>query len=402
VNPFATLRRHRNFRFFWTGQTVSLVGTWMQGMAIGWLALELSNSAFIVGLVAAAGSLPILLFSLPAGVLADRTNKLRTLRLLQLLMATEAALLWWFTWSGNITISWLVLLAAANGIISAFEIPVRQALVIDLVGRQDLSGAIALNSSGFNLARVVGPSIGALVIAKAGIAWCFGINTLSYVAVLGGLQLIRLPAWVPPVVRESPMQGIVQGVRYMRDTPAVNALMQLVLVFSVMGIPFLTLMPVVARDRLGLGAGGYGLLLACVGLGGLAGALSLAAVGDRFRRGRLLAGASVAFAGLLLVFAFTTVTALAAPLLFAVGFAMIVNNALSNAMLQSLVPDALRGRMMAAYSFVVVGMSQVFGAFLAGAIARTVGVGAAIGVGAVVMLVYAWKVFSPRGELRRL
>ncbi|MEO5569172.1 MAG: MFS transporter, partial [Gemmatimonadaceae bacterium] len=264
ANPFRTLR-HRNFRLFWSGQTLSLIGTWMQTMATGWLALELSNSALLVGLVASASSLPILLFSLHAGVVADRVDKLKAVRLCQTLLALEAGVLWWFTASGNITIGWLIALAATNGLISAFEIPARQALVIDLVDRSELSGAIALNSSGFNLARVVGPGIGAVVIARWGIAACFGVNAVSYIAVLVGLFMMKIPRRVPTVARVSPLDGIKELLRYMRDTPQVNALMKVVAVFSVLGIPYLTLMPVVARRVLHLGAGGYGLLLACVG-----------------------------------------------------------------------------------------------------------------------------------------
>src|SRR5439155_1686302 len=189
LNPFQTLQRHRNFRLFWFGQTLSLIGTWMQSMAQGWLALELSNSAFLVGLVASASSFPVLVLSLNAGVLVDRTDKLRLVKITQTLLALQAATLWRFTWSSHITIGALLALATANGLITAFEVPARQSLVIELVGRDDLPGAIALNSSGFNLARVVGPSIGALVIAQLGISWCFGVNALSYVTVLVGLFL---------------------------------------------------------------------------------------------------------------------------------------------------------------------------------------------------------------------
>src|SRR3954462_689909 len=213
-NPFRTLR-HRNFRLFWIGQTVSLIGTWMQTMATGWLALQLSNSALIVGLVASASSLPVLLFSLHAGVIVDRVDKLKTVRICQTLLACEAAVLWWFTVSGRITIPWLVTLAAFNGLGGALEIPARQSLVIELVGRQELHGAIALNSSGFNLARVVGPGIGAVVIAKAGISACFGVNALSYVAVLVGLFMIKLPAREVQAVRISPLDGIRELLRFM-------------------------------------------------------------------------------------------------------------------------------------------------------------------------------------------
>src|SRR5688500_16101009 len=193
LNPFRVLVRHRNFRIFWTGQTLSLIGTWMQQMAIGWLALELSDSAFLVGLVASIGSLPILLFSFHGGVLADRHDKLRIVTIAQTLLLVEASLLWLLTWTGGMTVGWLLALAAFAGCVSAVEIPARQALIVELVGRDELHEAIALNSSGFNLARIVGPAVGAVVISSLGLAWCFGVNALSYLTVLAGLFMLRLP-----------------------------------------------------------------------------------------------------------------------------------------------------------------------------------------------------------------
>ncbi|MDB4876894.1 MAG: protein of unknown function DitE [Gemmatimonadetes bacterium] len=400
LNPFQTLQRHRNFRLFWFGQTLSLIGTWMQVMAQGWLALKLSNSAFVVGFVAAAQSFPVLLFSLNAGVVVDRTDKLRLVKVAQTLLGVEAAALWWLTWSGHVTVGWLVAMASINGLITAFEIPARQSLVIELVGRDDLPGAIALNSSGFNLARIIGPSIGAIIIAKLGLAWCFGVNALSYAAVLAGLFLIKLPAWTPPEHLIAPMDGIREGIRYMRDTPAVAALMRLVAVYSVLGTPYLTLMPVMARDRLGLDAAGYGALLACVGIGGVSGALFLAAIGDRIQRGRMLRVSSFAFGGALLVFSLVRSASLAYPILLGVGFSMILNGAVANATLQHLVPNELRGRMMAAYSFINVGLSSVAGSLIGGTIAHLIGVSWAIGAGAAVMLVYSYWVFQRKSELR--
>lgn len=400
VNPFRVLQRHRNFRIFWSGQTLSLIGTWMQTMAQGWLALELTDSAFHVGLVATVQSLPILLFSLHAGVLVDRTDKLRLVRIAQGLLLLEATLLWWLTFTGNITIGVLLALAAVHGIVSAVEIPARQSLMIDLVGRDDLHAAIALNSSGFNLARIVGPSFGALVIAQLGIAWCFGLNALSYLAVLGGLLMVKLPPWERIVAVVSPGEGIREGIRYLLGTPDVRALMRMVTVFSILGIPYLTLMPVIARDQLGLRAGGYGLLLSCVGLGGLTGALFLAAVGNRFSRARLLRSASIAFAALLVVFSFVELPVVAYPMLFLTGFTMIMNNAVANAILQQVVPDEMRGRLMSAYSLVVVGLSQVVGAFTAGVLARAFGTGWAVGGAAGLMLVYAVWAFHVRKDLR--
>jgi MFS family permease len=390
LNPFRTLQRHRNFRLFWFGQTLSLVGSWMQSMAQGWLALELSNSAFVVGLVAAVGSLPILLFTLQAGVIVDRVPKLRLVKLMQSLLLVEATLLWWFTWSGHITIPWLLVLAAASGFCGAFEIPARQSLIVNLVAREDLQGAIALNSSGFNLARIVGPALAAVVIANFGLAWCFGLNALSYLAVLVGLAMIRLPEGVdvPVAATTSRLSGFMEGLRYMRHTRPVFELMKLVGVYAVLGAPYLTLMPVVARDKLGIGAGGYGVLLSCVGAGGVAGALVLAGVGANVRRGRALLASGYGYCVLLVAFAFARSEFGAGIVLFMTGFMMIVTNALANGLLQTLVPDAFRGRLMAAYSFTVVGLAQVVGAFAGGAIARAIGVDFAIGICAALMLAY--------------
>ena len=402
-NPFAVLQQHKNFRLFWLGQTLSLVGSWMQTMAQGWLALELTNNPLMVGLVAAASSLPIVLLSIFAGVVVDRTDKLRLVTIAQALLLLEATALWGLTWSGHMTIAWLVFLAVVAGVVSAFEIPARQSLVIELVGREHLRSAIALNSTGFNIGRVIGPSLAALVIARAGIAWCFAVNALSFLAVLIGLLLIRLPpgSTLPSAtLLQSPLDGVREGLRYIRDTPLVRALIRLIAVYAVLGVPYLALMPVVAREMLGLGPGGYGLLLASVGIGGLSGALWLASRSDLGHgRGRLLAASSFVFGVLLIAFSFVRASEVAYAMLLAVGFTMIVNNAVSNALLQHMVPDAMRGRIMAAYSFIVVGLSQTVGAFGAGAVARVFGVHWAIGGAAAMMLAYAVWSFRRVPEL---
>ena len=393
LNPFAVLARHRNFRLFWIGQTLSLIGTWMQSMAQGWLALELTNNAFLVGLVASVGSLPIVLFSMHAGVLADRYERLRLVKICQTLLLIEAAILWWITWSGHVTIAWLLAIAAFAGAVNSVEIPSRQSLVVELAGRDDLPQAIALNSSGFNLARIVGPALAALVIAKLGIAWAFALNALSYLAVLVGLFRVRLSPWRPSAQLVRPLDGIRESFTYMRDTPLVASLMKLVTVYSVLGVPYLTLMPVFARNRLGLGAGGYGLLLACVGIGGLVGALALAARSGAQPGSRTLRVSTLSYPIVLLLLSTLTSPWLAYFALFFVGMAMIANGAIANSMLQHSVPDALRGRLMAAYSFVVVGLAQTLGSFLAGALARVLGVQWAIALGAAGMLGYASYVF---------
>jgi MFS family permease len=402
INPFRVALRHRNFRLFWIGQTLSLIGTWMQTMGQGWLALELTNSAFLVGLVATASSIPILFFTMPAGAIVDRSDKLRIVRIAQVAFLIEASTLWALTLTHRITIEWLLALAFIGGLIAAIEIPARQAMMIDLVGRDDLPDAIALNSSGYNLARVVGPGIAAAVIAHLGIAWCFFLNAASFGAVLAGLFMMRLPPFVPQRSRTSPWQGVVQVMRYMRDTREIRSLMLMVTVYSILGAPVLALMPVVAREMFGLGAGGYGLLLSFLGIGGLAGALGLAAIGDRVSRTRLLTVASMLWPALLMVFSFTRVPWIGYALLLVIGCVMILNGAISNGLLQAIVPDEFRGRIMAAYGLVVVGLSQVVGAFTGGVIAHAVGVDTAIFATALLMAGYGVWAFFQRPELRGL
>src|SRR6266566_2751436 len=399
VNPFRTLQVHRNFRLFWTGQTVSLIGTWMQQVGQGWLALELTNSAFLVGVVAAAGSFPVLLLSLYGGVVADRRSKLRIVIICQALLLVEAAALWWFTWSGRIGIHWLLTLTTLGGVISAFEIPARQSLIVELVSREDLVDAIALNCGGFNLARIIGPSIAAIVLAKLGLSWCFGVNALSYLAVLGNLARIRLPAWTPVQHLVSPYEELKQGLRYIRSSRSVAGLMGVIGVYSIFGFQYLSMMPVIARDVLHTGASGYGFLLTFVGIGALTGALSLAGLGGRIRRGRLFNATAYAFAGLTILFSLMRSVHLAAFVLLFLGLTMLINGALANGILQSVVPDELRGRVMATYVFVYVGFTPI-GSFIAGAMSRFVGVQWAIFTGGVVMLTYSLWAFSKYPEIR--
>ena len=401
INPIRVLQQHRNFRLFWIGQTVSLIGTWMQTVGQGWLALEMSNSAFIVGLVAAAGSLPILFFSLYAGVLVDRLDKLRIVTIAQILLSVEAGILWWAVWSGRITIPLLVALAAINGLISAVEIPARQSLIIELVGRDDIVDAVALNSGGFNLARIIGPSIAAAVIASAGLSWCFGINALSYVAVIGCLVAIKLPKFVRAEGRPRALQEFREGIAYMRSRREVMGLIGVIAIYSIFGFQYLTLMPVIARDVLHTNASGYGLLVTFVGIGAVSGALTLAALSTRVRRGRLFTVSALSFPGLLLIFSVVNERHVASAVLLLLGLTMLINGALANGILQSVVPDELRGRVMAAYVFVYVGFTPI-GSLMVGALARVTSVQWAIGAGAVIMLAYASVAFWKVPELRRV
>ncbi len=399
INPFRALQVHRNFRLFWIGQTVSLIGTWMQTVGQGWLALELTNSAFLVGVVSAAGSFPVLLLSLYGGVIADRYNKLRVVIICQALLLAEAGALWWFTWTGRIDFVSLLILTTLNGVISAFEIPARQAMIVELVTREDLVDAIALNSGGFNLARIIGPSIAAIVLAKWGVAACFAINAISYFAVLGSLFQVKLPRWVPREILVSPIEQLKQGFQYIRSNRAVTGLMAVVAVYSIFGFQYLSMMPVIARDVLHTGAGGYGLLLSFVGIGALTGALSLAGLGVRVKRGRLYNVTAYVYAGLIMLFALMRSVHLAAAALLFLGLAMLINGALSNGIIQSVVPDELRGRVVATYIFVYVGFPPI-GSFLAGLLADYIGVEWAIFGGGLVMMVFGIWAFSKYPEIR--
>jgi MFS family permease len=371
----------------------------MQTVGVGWLALELTNSAFMVGLVSAAGSFPVLLFSLYGGVIADRVSKLRIVIICQTLLLIEASALWWFTWTGRIDIRWLLTIATFGGIVSAFEIPARQAMIVELVTREDLVDAIALNSGGFNLARIVGPSIAAVVLARFGLAWCFGIDAISYLAVLGSLSQVRLPRWTPVQHLISPFEQLKQGVNYIRGSRAVSGLMGIIAVYSIFGFQYLTMMPVVARDVLHTGASGYGLLLTFVGIGALTGALSLAGLGARIRRGRLFNATAYAFPALTILFSLARSIHVAAAVLVFLGLTMLINSALANGILQSVVPDELRGRVMATYIFVYVGFTPI-GSFIAGAMARVIGVQWAIFSGGVIMLAYSLWAFAKYPEIR--
>lgn len=398
TNPFRPLV-HRNFRIFWGGQTLSLIGTWMQAVGEGWLALQLSNSALIVGVVAGASALPVLLLSLYGGVIADRHDKLKLVRIAQSLLLIQASVLWWFTATDHLTIRWLILLATMNGLISAFEIPARQSFIVELVGREDLVDAIVLNSAGFNLARVIGPSIAAIVIGTLGPKWCFALNSMSYLAVLAGLFMIRLPAWKHVEMTTSPIQGMLEGFRFIRDTPLVNVLVRVVGVTAIFGMPFLAMMPVVAKNVVHSGATGYGVLLTCVGIGALIGALSLAALGQRLDRGRLFVWSTYGFSAGLIIFSLMHSLIPAAAMLVFVGFGMLLNGALANGLMQSIAPDELRGRVVSAYVFVAVGLVPI-GSFISGALARVIGVDWAIGGCAVVVFAYSAWTFAKYPALR--
>ncbi len=392
--------RHRDFRLFLVGQFVSLCGTWIQTVAQGWLVLQLTNSAFAVGLVTALGSLPILLLTLYGGVLADRVNKRRFVLLLQSLMVTEALLLGLLTWRNVVTVHWVMGLAVFFGTLSAFEVPTRQALIADIVPRKDLLNAIALGSSAFNVARVIGPAIAGILISTVGLAACFFANGASYLAVIASLLLMKTdtsPA--PSTVPHG--EALREGFRYIFGNPWPRALITIIASFAVFGFSFITMMPVFARDVLHLDADGYGVMVSAVGLGAAISALFMAAAGGRVAQPLLVLGSAVSFGLILMAAALLPGFWPAVALFTMAGGVMALSGIATNNMLQVQAPDHLRGRVLGFYSFTVLGLAP-FGSFQAGWMAEHFGVRTAIGLGGavcfVVAVVVTWQTWGGRAQ----
>lgn len=390
---------HRNFQLFFLGQGTSLVGTWMQSVALGWLVLDLTNSPFSVGLNSALRSFGVLLFTLYAGIVADRVDKRRLIVTTQVLQMVEALVLAVLVWTHVVAVWQVMVLAGLVGVVNAFDIPARQAFLVELVGKDDLVNAIALNSSLFNATRIIGPAIAGVIIGAAGVGWCFFLNGISYIAVIWGLLAMKLPPFVERPVTESTWEGFRGGVRFIFGDPRMSTLVILVAILSVFGFPVLVMMPVFARNVLHTGAGGYGALMAAVGLGAMLGALALALASDRVPKGRALLLGGGAFSVLLILFALSPWFGVSLILLALTGCAMIVATALSNTLLQTLVPDHLRGRVMGFYSFMFVGMAPL-GAFLIGWLAEHIGAPYATVIGGAVctlsMAMTWWRVPSLR------
>ncbi|HMJ59531.1 MAG TPA: MFS transporter [Gemmatimonadales bacterium] len=393
---------HRNFRLFLFGQTVSLTGTWMQSIAQGWLVLQLTDSPFYVGLVSALGSVGVLVFTLYAGVVADRSDKRRVVTITQTLLMLQAFALAALVATGKVTVENVMALALFMGIVNAFDIPTRQSFLVEMVGKEDLMNAIALNSSMFNATRVFGPAVAGILIGSAGMVWCFLLNGVSYLAVIASLLAMRLTPHVPRPTQSSAWQGFREVVTYLRSDRRVSTLVVLTGLFSVFGFPYLVMMPVFARDVLHARAAGYGALTAAVGAGALLGALGIAVLSRRIPKGRTLVLGGTSFGLALVLFAASRSYTVSLFILALTGCAMITNNALTNTLLQTLVPDALRGRVMGFYSFVFVGLAPL-GALLAGVIAEHYGAPWAVATGGIVtalsMAIAAWRVPALRSAV---
>lgn len=388
--------RHRDFRLFWSGQLVSLVGTWMQSVGQVWVVLELTGSPFKLGVISALQFGPMLFFSLLAGALADRVRKRRLLLLTQGALMLQALVLAALDWTGQIQFWHVAVLAAFYGVANTLDLPARQSFVGELVGKGDLMNAIALNATVFNGARVVGPAVAGLLIAQYGVAPAFLLNGLSFLGVLVALAAIRNEGAPRPRVAATLGQEILQGLRYAAATPLIGLILGLLLVVSLFVLNFNVLVPLVARDVLHEGARGFGLLMASLGLGAVAGALALAAMTRTRPPLALIVTAALVTAGGLLGLSAVRHFWVAAAALAVMGFGQIFFMASCNTTVQVTAPDHLRGRVMSLYAMVFVGVHP-FGALLAGGLAEKWGVGAAclwgggMGLCLVLALMLLWR-----------
>ena len=364
--------RHRNFQLFFGGQLISLIGTWMQTVAQAWLVYRMTNSAFLLGAVGFASQIPVFIMAPVGGIVADRHDRRRVVISTQTASMILAGILAALTLIGVIQVWEIMVLAAALGVVNAFDIPARQAFLIDMVGREDLMNAIALNSSMFNGARIIGPAVAGILVASIGEGWCFFANAVSYIAVIAGLLLMRIPRPAKLAKEGSPLENIIEGFSFARNTGPIRAILLLLGLVSFVGMPYTVLMPLFADQILHGGARGLGILMGATGVGALLGAASLAArVGVR-GLGRLIAMCACGFGLSLVLFAFSRVFWLSTLFLLPVGFFMMVQMASSNTLIQAMVPDQLRGRVMSVYSMMFMGMAP-FGALSAGAVAHRLG-----------------------------
>ncbi|HEU4416302.1 MAG TPA: MFS transporter [Candidatus Angelobacter sp.] len=412
--------RHRDFRLFWAGNFLSNIGTWMQNIAQGWLVLQLTNSAFWLGVVGFASSIPILFFALIGGVIADHVNKRKLLMVTQsamMVFAFTMAALAFIRVHGHplINVTEIVLLALGTGIAMSLNTPSYQALVPQLVPRDDLTNAIALNSAQFNMSRVIGPTIGGFSMAVAGVAGNFFLNGLSFLAVLVALTRIR---YIDPVqtqsgqpdsqqagLRGSPAAGmwdkLKQGFAYVFRHPHMSSLVLLVGIGSLLAIPYLTFVPYFARDVLGAGEPGLGLLMACSGAGAFLGAITIASLSHLRHRGLFVVRASAGLYAAIVAFTFSRNFYLSGLLLMVAGYCMIISVATINSLLQHLAEDHMRGRVMSIYSTAFLGLPPI-GCLFAGSMARIIGAPFAIAGMAALALMGSLGVYLGGKGLRDL
>ena len=353
----------------------------MQSVAQAWLVYSMTKSALLLGTVGFASQIPVFLVAPFGGITADRVNRQRLVIATQTCSMILAGILAWLTLSGRVHVWHIFLLAGLLGVVNAFDIPGRQAFLIDMVGKEDLMNAIALNSSMFNGARVIGPAVAGILVARIGEGWCFAANSFSYIAVLIGLLLMKVRS-VPRTSNRSPMEDIIEGFRWVNRTKIIRSLLFLIGLVSLVGMPYTVLMPVFADKILHGGARGLGILMGATGVGALFGALTLAAKTGIKGLGRWVTITCATLGISLFLFSFSTSFWLSAALLLPCGYSMMLQMACSNTLIQTIVPDHLRGRVMSLYSMMFMGMAP-FGAFFGGALANRIGAPMTVAVGGI-------------------
>ena len=365
--------RSRNYRLFFSGQSVSLIGTWMTRVATSWLIYRLTHSAFLLGVAGFAGQLPLFFLAPIAGVWVDRWNRHRTLVWTQILSLVQSFALAILALSGIIQVWHVILLMVLQGFVNAFDMPARQAFVIQMVDdRADLPNAIALNSSMVNAARLIGPALGGVIIAQVGEGYCFLIDGISYIAVIASLLAMHVQTSVARVRSKKVIEEMVEGWRYVSRSVPIRSILLLLAVVSLLGMPYTVLMPVFAARVLHGGAHTLGILMAAIGVGALAGALALAGRRTVIGLGKVIPISAAIFGISLIGFGLSKFLWLSMCLLLLSGFGMMRHMAASNTILQTIVEDEKRGRVMSFYAMAFAGMSP-FGSLLAGALAARFG-----------------------------
>jgi MFS family permease len=397
--------RHPNFRLFFGGQLVSLVGTWMQSVAQSWLIYRLTGSAVLLGAVGFTSQIPVFVLASIGGIVADRYPRRDVLIVTQTAAMVLAGTLAAVTLLEGVRVWHIFVLGAALGVVNAFDIPARQAFVVEMVERPDVMNAIALNSAMFNGARIVGPAVAGALVASFGEGWCFFANAVSYLAVIAGLMRMRVPRATVVAGGTSAFAHVLEGFRFARRTAPIRALLLLLGLVSAVAMPYSVLMPIFADQILHSGARGLGILMGASGGGALIGALALASRRDVRGLGIWVAIAMGGFGLSLVAFAVSRWFWLSAILLVPVGGCMMIQMSASNTLIQAMVPDALRGRVMAIYSMMFMGLAPV-GALLAGTLASHLGAPTMVAAGGALAVLgaiaFAWRLPTLRPAARRL
>lgn len=392
--------RHPQYRVFWAGNFVSNLGTWMQTVAQGWLVLQLTNSPFWLGLVGFAQQVPSLVFSLPGGVIADRAsrrNLLLTTQTVMMLLALVLAVLVHAHW---VTVPQILVIAFLAGVTSALNAPAYQSAIRDLVPREDTLNAIALNSIQFNSSRVLGPSLAGFTIAALGVATCFYLNALSYLPLLFVIAHVRFPTRETRTVN-SLREELAEGFRHVREHRTILVLVLLVAMVSMFGLPYLVMMPAIARDVLHVGASGLGYLVAAAGVGALLGGLNLARLKSHQRRGPVVLTAALIFFAAIFLFSLSRRPLVSGLLLVFVGGSMVSCVATVNSIIQTLVPDAIRGRVISMHTMAFTGFTPL-GSLMIGALAETWSTPAALALSSGFALVLTALIAVAAPGIRRL